>query len=130
MAIFFGGIALLDFRLIGWRQSIPLRSAAGFLMPAHYSSFVVTVITGLALFAFNPVHVGSHAYFAPKLLLIVIAGVNAAILHRPGNLQRLAGRADLPLDARIAGSISLAVWVGVLICSSMNVEGVPRVYLR
>jgi hypothetical protein len=130
MAIFFGGIGLLDLRLMGWRPTIPLRSFAQFIMPGHYISFWVSVITGVALFLFDPVLVGSHAYFAPKLLLIALALVNAAVLHRPGNLRALAARTDLPLDARVAGALSLAFWTGVLVCSSLNVEGVPKVYLR
>jgi hypothetical protein len=130
MGLFFGGIALLDLRLMGFRPVIPLKSFAYFYKPSHYWSFVVTVVTGVALFAYDPVHVGSHAYFAPKLLLLVLALVNAAILHRPGYLRSLAGRADLPMAARVAGALSLLFWTGVTVCSSLNVEAMPMVFLR
>jgi hypothetical protein len=130
MAMFFGGIALLDLRLMGFRPVIALRSFAYFYKPSHYWSFGVTCATGVALFLYDPVHVGSHAYFAPKLLLLVLALVNAAVLHRPGNLKALSGAADLPIGARVAGAVSLALWTGVVICSSLNVEGVPKVFLR
>jgi hypothetical protein len=130
MGMFFGGIGLLDLRLMGFRPVIPLRSFAYFYQPSHYWSFVVTCVTGVALFAYDPVHVGSHAFFAPKMLLLVLALVNAAILHRPGNLKALAGATDLPIGARIAGGVSLAFWTGVVVFSSLNVEDMPKVFLR
>ena len=130
MAAFFGGIGLLDFRLIGWRGTIPLRAFAEHVLPSLYLTFAVAVVSGAALFAYDPVHVGSHAYFAPKLVLIALGLANAALFHRTSYLTALAGQAALPLGARIAGAVSLAVWTGVVICSSLNVESVPRVLLR
>ena len=130
MGIFLGGIALLDLRLMGFRPVIPLKGFAQFYRPSHYWSFGVTVVTGMALFLYDPVHVGSHAYFAPKLLLLVLALVNAAILHRPGYLRSLGTRPDLPMAVRVAGALSLLFWTGVTVCSSLNVEAMPMVFLR
>src|ERR1700712_5614651 len=56
MAAFFGAIAALDLRLMGWRVAISLRILAQFLMPVLYWSFAVSMITGIALFAYDPVH--------------------------------------------------------------------------
>ena len=133
MAAFFGGIGLLDFRLIGWRGTIPLRAFAEHVLPSLYLTFAVAVVsgvTGVVQYLYDPVHVGSHAYFAPKLVLIALGLANAALFHRTSYLTALAGQAALPLGARIAGAVSLAVWTGVVICSSLNVESVPRVLLR
>ena len=130
MAAFFGGIGLLDFRLLGWRGAVPLRAFAEHVLPWLYLTFAVAILSGAALFAYDPVHVGSHAYFGPKLLLIALGLANAALFHRTSYLTAIAGQATVPIGARVAGAVSLAVWTGVVICSSLNVESVPRVLLR
>ena len=75
-------------------------------------------------------HVGSHAYFAPKLVLIALGLANALLFHRTTYLQALAAEKTLPFAARAAGAVSLVIWTAVVVCSSLNVEGVPKVLLR
>jgi uncharacterized protein YunC (DUF1805 family) len=50
--------------------------------------------------------------------------------HRTGYLAALAAERVLPVSARVAGAVSLALWVGVVACASLNVEAVPKVFLR
>jgi len=132
MAAFFGGIAALDLRLMGWRKTVPLRPFAEQTLPWLYATFAIAVITGFALFFYDPVHVGSHAYFVLKLVLTVLGIANAAMFRRSGYLAALAieGPADLSARARLAGAVSLALWAGVVICASLNVEAAPKVLLR
>lgn len=130
MAAFFGGIALLDLRLLGWRSTIPLRSYAPHVLPWLYVTFGVAVVTGVTLFLYDPVAVGSHAYFTPKLILIGLGALNAVLYHRSGYLVALATETRLPRSAAVAGAFSLAVWTAVVVCGSLNVESVPKVMLR
>ncbi len=130
MGAFFGGIGLLDLRLIGWRGTVPLRPFAEHVLPWLYGTFAVAILTGAALFAYAPVHVGSHAYFAPKLALIGLGLGNALLFHRTSYLKALAGEGTPPPSARLAGALSLAIWIGVVVCSSLNVEAAPKVLLR
>src|SRR4051794_31880250 len=110
MAAFFGGIGLLDLRLMGWRGTVPLRAFAETALPWLYATFGVVVLTGLLLFLYDPVHVGSHAYFAPKLLLIVLGLANALLFHRTTYLAALAAERVTPVSARLAGAVSLLLW--------------------
>lgn len=130
MGAFFGGIGLLDFRLMGWRGTVPLRGFAENVLPWLFVTFGVAFATGVALFAYDPVHVGSHAYFAPKLLLVALGLGNALLFHRTSYLKALAVEGTPPVGARIAGAVSLALWTGVVVCSSLNVEPAPMVFLR
>jgi hypothetical protein len=50
-------------------------------------SFGVGVVSGVALFLYDPLHVGAHAYFTAKLALIGLGLANAAIFHCPGYLS-------------------------------------------
>jgi uncharacterized membrane protein len=134
MAAFFGGIAALDLRLLGWKPPLSLRAFAEQVLPWIYVTFTISVVTGLALFFYDPLAVGSHAYFSFKLILTVLGVINAALFQRSGYL------ASLPVDetiagpptthARLIGAISLLLWTGVVVCACLNVEGVPKRLLR
>jgi hypothetical protein len=95
MAAFFGGIALLDLRLIGWRSKLPLRPFADQVLPWLYATFGLAIATGIALFFYDPVHVGSHAYFTLKLILIAFGVSNALLFRRTGYLASLT--VDTPM---------------------------------
>jgi hypothetical protein len=134
MAAFFGGIAALDLRLMGWRVTLPLQPFAALVLPWLYATFGVALASGIALFFYDPVHVGSHAYFSLKLLLTVLGLVNAALFRRNAHFAVFA--ADAPASAvpsaqvRFVGAVSLALWTGVVVCACLNVEAAPKVLLR
>lgn len=128
MAGFFGAIGLLDLRLLGWNSATPLRPFARHVLPLVYGLFAVAVVTGAALFFYEPVKVGSHAYFTPKLILIVLGLANAGLFHRTGYGPALAATA-LPRHARLAGALSLTIWTAVIVCACLNVEAEPKVLL-
>lgn len=133
MAAFFGGIAALDLRMIGWRGSAALQSVADVVLPLTYVTFGVVLVTGIALFLYDPVHVGSHAYFTLKLLLTVLGIANAALFRRSTHYAALsaAGPAAAPaVQVQLVGALSLALWTGVVVCACLNVEGLPKVLLR
>jgi hypothetical protein len=130
MSAFFGGIGLLDLRLMGVRGTVPLRPFAEHTLPWLYASFAVAVLSGVALFFYDPVHVGSHAYFTVKLILVLLGLANAGLFHRSGYVAALAAEARMPASARVAGAVSLAIWVGVVVMACLNTEPAPRVLLR
>ena len=55
---------------------------------------------------------------------------NAGMFHRLGLTEALAAETGLPQRAKIAGAVSLACWIVVMIFASLNVEGPPKVLLR
>lgn len=130
MAMFFGGIVMLDLEMIGLRTRLPLDDMVSEFVPALYWSFGIACLTGLALFLYDPVHVGAHAYFTPKLLLTAFGLANARLYHWVGYRRLRLQDGALPLHTRLAGWMSLAVWTGVMACAALNVEGVPKVFLR
>jgi hypothetical protein len=130
MAAFFGGIGFLDLRLMGVRSRVGIHLLSEQSILWIYVFFGLTILTGIPLFFYDPVHVGSHAYFAPKLILIFVGIANASLFTRWTRAQPMLLEGITPWQARLAGSISLLLWTGVVVCSSMNVEGVPKVLLR
>jgi hypothetical protein len=127
---FFGAIVLVDLRLLGLRRSIPLNPIAAQAGPLLYTAFAVAFTSGALLFLYDPVHVGNHAYFVPKMLLLALGLGNAALFHRTGYAAALAAGTDMPRHARIAGFASLVFWVGTVVCASLNSEAAPKVLLH
>ena len=130
VSLFFGGIALFDLRLTGVRGTVALRQFAEHTLPWLWVTFGIAMATGVALFLYDPVHVGAHAYFAGKLALIGFGLLNALIFHRAGYRQALAMEGALTVRARCAGTLSLLFWTGVMVCACLNVEAEPKVFLR
>jgi len=129
VSAFFGGIGLLDLRLIGARIAMPLRGLAEYVLPWLWGTCGVAMATGIALFFYDPLHVGVHPYFTMKLLLIIAGGANAAIFHRMFYASALAADGRPPRATRLAGAISLALWSGVILCACLNVEPPPKLLL-
>ncbi len=130
MAGFFGAIGLLDVRLLGFRSAIPLRAFAENVLPWLYATFGITFVTGVALFLYDPVHVGSHGYFTPKLIFTALGVANAALFHRTSYLRALAAEGTTPTSAKWAGALSLLLWTAVIVCACLDNEAAPKVYLR
>jgi uncharacterized membrane protein len=131
-AAFFGGILLFDLRLIGIRSYAKLRAFSGDAFPLIHTSFAIAMVTGVLLLLYDPLHMGSRAYFMPKIILIVLALINAAVCHRFFFKEALAKEpgTPTPTSSKIAGTLSIAFWIGVMVFSSMNAEGVPKVLLQ
>jgi hypothetical protein len=122
VALLFGSIAVLDFRLIGiWRKA-PVKALAAQVLPWSAGSFLFIVPSGLAMFAANATDLISSPVFAVKMCLIMAAGLNAAVFHTvsfpsvsvwDSPEMRALGP---PPSARLAGALSLTLWTSVIAC--------------
>ncbi|HZV20167.1 MAG TPA: hypothetical protein VE986_01330 [Hyphomicrobiales bacterium] len=128
-AAFFGGIVLFDLRLIGLRSHAQLKAFAADSLPWLYITFVVAMASGFLLFLYDPVHIGSRAYFMPKMVMIALGLLNT-LIYRSLAFGLAFKAATTPSSAKLAGTLSLIFWIGVMAFSSMNAEGVPKVLLR
>jgi hypothetical protein len=131
-AVFFGAIVLLDLRLLGLLgRDIALDALARIVLPVTHASFAVTAGSGLLLFMYDPIQIGSHSWFLPKLLLLGAALANASVFSFPKRigLKRIGGGA-LTRHARLAGAMSLILWTGVLMTATANHEERPLLHGR
>ncbi len=129
-AAFFGGIVLFDLRLAGLHSRARLKAFAADTLPWLYITFGLAMTSGLLLFFYDPVHAGSRAYFTPKMLMIALGLVNTLIYRRLAFGAALKEPAVTPQSARWAAALSAFFWLGVMVFSSMNAEGVPKFLLR
>ena len=118
LAIFVGTAMFNDFRLLGWTmKTVPVSEVTARILPWTRGSFAVMVVTGVLLFYSDPVTYYHNVFFRMKMVLLVVAGLNAFWFHR--RIHRTVGEWDLadplPRAARRAGAISLAAWVLIVV---------------
>jgi len=119
MAFFFGLVAMFDLRLLGvTMRNVPVAEVVDRLRPWTLVAFAIMVITGVLLVYAIPVRTYQSLFFRFKMLLWVLAGLNIWLFHSRV-YPKVASWVDEgipPQAARIAGALSLALWIGI-ICS-------------
>jgi len=121
IALLVGSIAMLDLRLLGLSNSVPVRRLASHILPWTAASFLLIVPSGLAMFVAHANDLIGNPVFALKVCLILAAGVNAAVFH--AGVFRGASDWDVnrapPAAARVAAALSLLLWVSVIACGRL-----------
>jgi len=106
-----------DLRLLGiGRRLLPVTTAARYLLPISHIGLAVALVTGIALLSAQPIVVAGSAAAPWKFGLLLLAGLNVLAFHR-GAYRRVHEWAELatpPISARIAASVSLGAWTGVV----------------
>lgn len=111
-----GGVAMFDLRLLGAVRGVGVASLAQSLLPWSWVGLAVAVPSGLLMFAAHATELAANPAFQIKLVLLLVAGLNAWLFHR-----RLMPRAPLEStpSARLAAAVSLLTWVGVIACGRL-----------
>jgi hypothetical protein len=113
-----GTIAFVDWRLIGFAgRSYRVTSLSRQALPWTWGGFVLAVISGALMTAGQAGEYIANPAFQLKLLLIALAGINMAVFHLiPWRTVSHWDAGAAPIAARLAGALSLALWVGVIAC--------------
>ncbi len=125
IGLLFGSIAVLDLRLLGFSRSFSARKLAGHVLPWTLASFLLIVPSGFAMFTAHASEFIQSEVFVIKMLLILAAGINAALFHtitfRTADVWDSEEMRKLPPppSARLAGALSLALWVSVIACGRL-----------
>jgi hypothetical protein len=112
-----GTIMIVDFRLInivGRRR--PVSALMRETLPWTWGAFVSAVITGSLLFSSSAMKYAHNWQFEAKMVMLLLAGINMAVFHL-GSYRSVAlwdRDAMTPTGARVAGALSLAIWVTVV----------------
>ena len=112
-----GATSILDLRLMGLTfrdESVSL--IAGRFIPWALAGFIIQVVTGFLLLSSEATKMYGNLGFQIKMLLILIAGINALVFHSVA--YKSVGKWDRdpvgPLSARAAGLISILLWFGIV----------------
>lgn len=115
MSLLIGTIGVFDLRLLGFARAVPVR-ALHRLIPLGITGFLINITTGVCFICAFPDQYLFNAAFRWKVVFIVVAGLNVMFFYTAVFRRLEAESENVPprLGARIAGGVSLAMWVGVM----------------
>lgn len=110
IALLLGNLVLLELRVFGRGAALPIQDLARLSLSVALCGFALAAASGLLMFATQPAELLSNRVFTLKMLLLMLAGCNAAWFHGRGSLVRLDGLARAQMLA------STVVWLAVVVC--------------
>jgi hypothetical protein len=118
IVLFAGFVVMMDLRLVGlaFRQT-PFSYVQARLFPMQMVGMALSTITGLLLLVIDPLRFYNNIFFWIKVVMLIVAGVNAMAFHLTTYRSVAAWDAEVrtPFPARVAGVASLALWAGIIV---------------
>jgi hypothetical protein len=116
MAALLATVGAFDFRLMGIAlRGQSISGLARRVLPWIWAAFALQVFTGALLFCSEATHMYSNPAFRLKMLLIILAGAHALFFHLAAQRNpRWDDGTTSSLFAKLAGGISLFLWIGVV----------------
>ena len=110
IALLLGNLVLFELRVFGLGRAIALQPLARLALPVALAGFGLAACSGLLMFASQPQELLSNRAFTLKMLVVLLAGTNAALFHLRGGLVKLDALAKLQT------ALSMGLWITVIIC--------------
>jgi hypothetical protein len=118
IALSVGMLCWFDLRLMGLvMRDQPVSKVWRQVMPAAFAGFALMFVTGLLLFWAEAITAYHSVHFWIKILLLVLAGVNALSFEFTAhkNMAEWDRSPVPPLRARITGAASLILWTAIVV---------------
>ena len=114
ISLLLGTVITLDLRLLGLGKGIGLGQLYRVLAPISATGLVVAIVAGVLLFMVRATEYAMLGLFFTKLALIATGAGIAVMMHFGLNVEGISrGR------QRLVGSLSLLIWLSVLICGRL-----------
>jgi hypothetical protein len=109
----FGGLILVtNLRLLDWfLTDIPANALIRALRPWKQGGLAIMVTAGVLLGGSKAAEYLANPYFQIKLVLLACIGVHGLLFRRSVYRRR---ESAVPRTARLAGALSLILWIGVV----------------
>jgi hypothetical protein len=118
LGLFAGTILMMDLRLLGiGHMQTPFSQVQRRLFPWQMAGMMFSALTGFALVFGNPMNYVTNIIFWVKMLAMALAGLNALAFHfiTEYTLVDWDTGARPPFGARLAGGLSIILWVNVIV---------------
>ena len=116
LCLLFGAMIFVDLRLMGFYKQIPVKAVLS-LLPFAIMGFVINAASGWLFFTSNPALYYENPAFIAKMILVLLAGLNALAFtiweHR--KVLVLGPGEDAPAAARVLAAASLLLWFAILL---------------
>lgn len=115
LAMLVGSIMLIDLRLLGFARVLPLRSMIG-LVPWVWAGFIVNAVSGSLIFIYGATGFGSSGAFQLKMVLMLLAGINAMIFTFAAGRSKDSwlDTGNVPGSIKVVATASFVLWLGVV----------------
>jgi hypothetical protein len=110
LALLFGGIVPVDLRLLGVWRSVPLEALLRTARVVSFFGLILAVAMGILLFAVSATEFAGKLAFQIKLVLIVLALLNAGFAGRA-----LRGEPRKKGRLRLHAGLSIGLWLSVIL---------------
>ena len=110
IALVFGTICVVDLAILGWLPVNDARQVARRLLPWTLGGFLLAAASGLTMFSTHAGDLIANPAFVLKMLLLFVAGTNAAALHSRGAID-VTSR-----TTRLQAGLSFLIWLAVIAC--------------
>jgi hypothetical protein len=117
LATVFGSILVVDLRLLGLSaRATALSRLTRETLPYTWIAFGMAALSGSLMFISKAPVYFHNLQFQLKFLCLLLAGINMLMFH--AGVYRRISQWDLtlppPAPARLAGALSIALWLGVI----------------
>lgn len=110
IAMLLGNLMLLELRVFGLGSGLAVKDLSRLSLGLALAGFGIAAASGLMMFASQPEELLANRAFSLKMLLLVVAGCNAAWFHGRASLDKLDG------IARVQMLASTMIWLAILAC--------------
>ena len=122
ICFFIGILLFVDLRLMGVAfTKLPISEMNKKVLPWSLFGFGLMMLTGFLLFYAIPVRSYQNIFFRFKVILILLAGLNAFLFHRQMKVEGMIwdeGK-SIPKSVHLKAAASLVLWSGVIISGRM-----------
>lgn len=119
MALLIGSLGLINLRVLGYKPRLPILGTRD-LLPLAWLGFTINALSGAALFTSDAVYFFESYTFRIKMLLIILGGINAALLGARIFREVPAGEVVTPTaGAKWIAASSLVFWMGAVIAGRL-----------
>jgi len=118
LSLLFGVVLAVDLRMLGVGKSISF-AALHRLLPWAILGFGINVLTGMLFFIGVPDQYTTNITFHWKIVLVLIAGINALYFTLFDQPWAVGPGDDAPFVAKAFAVSAIALWMGIMFCGSM-----------
>lgn len=112
-----GSTSFFDLRLLNLAmKDQPVSRIVGKLQGFVWAGFLTQVTTGFLMFASEATKMYINDAFRLKMLMIVVAGLNAGVFHFTAyrSADKWGSSGTTPFAAKFAGVLSILLWFGIV----------------
>ena len=110
IALLLGNLILLEMRVFGRGAGLNVKALASLSLGIAGVGFLLAAASGLLMFASQAAELLTNRAFTLKMILLMLAGCNAAWFHGRASLDKLDA------VARVQMVVSTLIWLAVVTC--------------